>query len=609
MSTKKIIGIDLGTTNSCVAILEGGQPTVIANAEGFRTTPSVVGITRDGERLVGELGKRQAVTNPRTTVVAVKRLMGRRYDTPEVKMIAEGSTVEIVAGPDGGARVKVHDQVYSPEEVSSMVLSKMKETAEDYLGESIDQAIITVPAYFDDSQRHATKNAGKIAGLEVLRIINEPTAAALAYGLGKDESGTIAVYDLGGGTFDISILEVNSGVFDVRSTAGDTFLGGEDFDRRVMDWMARKFKDAHGIDLLADVMSLQRLKDAAEKAKKELSSTLQTEIKLPFIAVDKNNNPLHLDLTLTRAELESMVSDLIERTLSCCEKAIADAKMTKSEVDRVLLVGGQTRMPKVAAKLTDFFGKAPVKGVNPDEVVAMGAAIQGGVLGGKVKDIVLVDVTPLSIGVEIKGGIFHKLIDRNSTIPIEKKQVVSTAEDNQDFVRIHVLQGEREMAEDNKSLGTFELTGIPPAPKAVPKIEVTFRIDHNGILQVTARDTGTGQETGIRINDASSLQSDEVAAMIRDSEKYRESDRQRKRLVEEKNRAAGLAASIEKLLVREAEKIDARAKERFEDGLRNIQRIMEITDPARVEQVREGVSAIYAQVDEACRTAGVTLQE
>ncbi len=534
----KVIGIDLGTTNSCVAVMEGATPKVIENAEGARTTPSIVAFTDDGERLVGQPAKRQAVTNPEKTIFAVKRLVGRRYDDPMVEKDKKLVPYKIVKAGNGDAWVEADGKPYSPSQISAFTLQKMKETAEAYLGQKVEQAVITVPAYFNDAQRQATKDAGKIAGLEVLRIINEPTAAALAYGLDKQKTGTIAVYDLGGGTFDISILEIGDGVFEVKSTNGDTFLGGEDFDMRLVSYLADEFQKEQGIDLRRDKLALQRLKEAAEKAKIELSSTTQTEINLPFITADASG-PKHLTLKLTRAKFEALVDDLIQKTVEPCRKALKDAGLSAAEINEVVLVGGMTRMPKVQDVVKQFFGKEPHKGVNPDEVVAIGAAIQAGVLQGDVKDVLLLDVTPLSLGIETLGGVFTRLIDRNTTIPTKKGQVFSTAEDNQTAVTIRVFQGEREMAADNKMLGQFDLVGLPPAPRGVPQVEVTFDIDANGIVNVSAKDKGTGKEQQIRIQASGGLSDNDIEKMVKDAEAHAEDDKKRKAQVEAKNHARG----------------------------------------------------------------------
>jgi len=552
----KVIGIDLGTTNSCVAIMDGSQPRVIENSEGARTTPSIVAFT-ENERLVGQAAKRQAVTNASNTVFAVKRLIGRRHDDPAIVKDQKNLPYKVVNGGNGDAWVEVRGEKYSPSQVSAFILQKMKETAESYLGETVTQAVITVPAYFNDAQRQATKDAGKIAGLEVLRIINEPTAAALAYGLDKKESKTIAVYDLGGGTFDITILEIDDGLFEVKSTNGDTFLGGEDFDMRIVTYLADEFKKEHGVDLTLDKMALQRLKEAAEKAKIELSSSQQTEINQPFISMDKNTGqPLHLVVKLTRAKLESLVDDLIRKSIKPCQAALKDAGLTTSDIDEVVLVGGMTRMPKVIEEVTKFFGKEPHKGVNPDEVVAAGAAIQAGVLQGDVKDVVLLDVTPLSLGIETLGGVFTRLIDRNTTIPTKKSQIFSTAEDNQNAVTLRVFQGEREMAADNKLLGQFNLENIPPAPRGMPQIEVTFDIDANGIVTVKAKDKGTNREQAITIQASGGLSDDDIEKMVKDAEANAEADRKRRELVETRNQAESLLHSTKKSLSEHSDKVD-----------------------------------------------------
>ncbi len=552
----KVIGIDLGTTNSCVAIMDGSQPRVIENSEGARTTPSIVGFT-ESERLVGQAAKRQAVTNAANTIFAVKRLIGRRFDDPVIVKDQKNMPYKITNGGNGDAWVEVRGEKYSPSQVSAFILQKMKETAESYLGESVTQAVITVPAYFNDAQRQATKDAGKIAGLEVLRIINEPTAAALAYGLDKKEARTIAVYDLGGGTFDITILEIDDGLFEVKSTNGDTFLGGEDFDMRIVNYLADEFKKEHGVDLSLDKMALQRLKEAAEKAKIELSSSQQTEINQPFISMDRNTGqPLHLVVKLTRAKLESLVDDLIKKSIKPCQAALKDAGLSMSDIDEVVLVGGMTRMPKVIEEVTKFFGKEPHKGVNPDEVVAAGAAIQAGVLQGDVKDVVLLDVTPLSLGIETLGGVFTRLIDRNTTIPTKKSQIFSTAEDNQNAVTLRVFQGEREMAADNKMLGQFNLESIPPAPRGMPQIEVTFDIDANGIVTVKAKDKGTNREQAITIQASGGLSDEDIDKMVKDAEANAEADRQRRELVETRNQAESLLHSTKKSLSEHSDKVD-----------------------------------------------------
>ncbi|MCG6902237.1 MAG: molecular chaperone DnaK [Rhodobacter sp.] len=595
----KVIGIDLGTTNSCIAIMDGSQPRVIENAEGARTTPSIVGFT-DNERLVGQPAKRQAVTNPENTVFAVKRLIGRREDDPAVEKDRKHVPYKIVDGGNGDAWVEVRGEKYSPSQISAFILGKMKETAESYLGEEVTQAVITVPAYFNDAQRQATKDAGKIAGLEVLRIINEPTAAALAYGLDKKETKTIAVYDLGGGTFDITILEIDDGLFEVKSTNGDTFLGGEDFDMRIVNYLAEQFKKEHGVDLSKDKMALQRLKEAAEKAKIELSSANQTEINQPFISMDKDTGtPLHMVMKLTRAKLESLVNDLIKNSIKPCKAALKDAGLNIGDIDEVVMVGGMTRMPKVVEEVTSFFGKEPHKGVNPDEVVALGAAIQAGVLQGDVKDVVLLDVTPLSLGIETLGGVFTRLIDRNTTIPTKKSQIFSTAEDNQNAVTIRVFQGEREMAQDNKILGQFNLEDIPPAPRGLPQIEVTFDIDANGIVSVSAKDKGTGKEHKITIQASGGLSDEEIDQMVKDAEANAEADKERRDLVEAKNQAESLIHSTQKSMTEHADKVDPTTIEAIELAISNLEEQMETENAGKIKSGIQNVTEAAMKLGEA----------
>ncbi|WP_034160518.1 molecular chaperone DnaK [Sphingomonas sp. ERG5] len=594
----KVIGIDLGTTNSCVSVMEGGKPKVIENAEGARTTPSIVAFAKDGERLVGQPAKRQAVTNPENTIFAVKRLIGRRFDDPVTKKDTELVPYTIVKGANGDAWVQAGGKDYSPSQISAFTLQKMKETAEAYLGETVTQAVITVPAYFNDAQRQATKDAGQIAGLEVLRIINEPTAAALAYGLDKDSNKTIAVYDLGGGTFDISILEIGDGVFEVKATNGDTFLGGEDFDDKLLRFLADDFKKAEGIDLTKDKLALQRLKEGAEKAKIELSSAATTEVNLPFITADQNG-PKHLVKTITRADLEKLVDDLIQRTLEPCRKALADAGVKSAQIDEVVLVGGMTRMPKVRQVVKDFFGKEPHSGVNPDEVVAMGAAIQAGVLQGDVKDVLLLDVTPLSLGIETLGGVFTRMIDRNTTIPTKKSQTYSTADDNQQAVTIRVFQGEREMAADNKMLGQFDLVGIPPAPRGVPQIEVTFDIDANGIVNVSARDKGTGKEQQIRIQASGGLSDRDIDQMVRDAEQFAEDDKKRREAAEAKNNADSLIHSTERQLAEHGDKVDATLKGEIETAIAETKTAVESGDPEAMKEKTNTLGQVAMKLGQA----------
>ena len=587
----KVIGIDLGTTNSCVAIMDGSQPRVVENAEGARTTPSIVAFT-DGERLVGQAAKRQAVTNSDNTIFAVKRLIGRRVNDAEVEKDKKLVPYNIVDGGNGDAWVEARGEKYSPSQISAFILGKMKETAESYLGEDVTQAVITVPAYFNDAQRQATKDAGKIAGLEVLRIINEPTAAALAYGLDKKETKTIAVYDLGGGTFDVTILEIDDGLFEVKSTNGDTFLGGEDFDMRIVQYLADEFKKENGVDLSKDKMALQRLKEAAEKAKIELSSSSQTEINQPFISMDPNGGqPLHMVMKLTRAKLESLVSDLIKRSIKPCQAALKDAGLSTSDIDEVVLVGGMTRMPRVKEEVTKFFGKEPHQGVNPDEVVAMGAAIQAGVLQGDVKDVVLLDVTPLSLGIETLGGVFTRLIDRNTTIPTKKSQIFSTAEDNQNAVTLRVFQGEREMAADNKVLGQFNLEDIPPAPRGIPQIEVTFDIDANGIVEVGAKDKGTGKEQKITIQASGGLSDDDIEQMVKDAEANAEADKDRREMVEARNQAESLIHSTEKSMEEHNDKVDPTTVEAIELAIAALKDDLE-KDDISADKIKSGIQNV-----------------
>jgi len=593
----KVIGIDLGTTNSCVAVMEGGEPVVIPNAEGSRTTPSVVAFTDKGERLVGAIAKRQAITNPENTIFSIKRLIGRKFNAPEVSEARKRLPYRIVEASNGDAHVDVRGKAYSPAEISAIILQKMKQTAEDYLGETITEAVITVPAYFDDSQRQATKDAGRISGLSVLRIINEPTAASLAYGLERKKDERIAVYDLGGGTFDISVLEIGEGVFEVKSTNGNTYLGGDDFDLRIIDWMADEYRKDQGIDLRKDKMALQRLKEAAEKAKIELSSSMETDINLPFITADASG-PKHMTMKLSRAKLEQLTDDLVDGSIQPCKRALSDAGVGTNDIDEIVLVGGQTRMPRVQKVVRDFFGKEPHKGVNPDEVVAVGAAIQAGVLKGEVKDILLLDVTPLSLGIETLGGVFTKLIERNTTIPSRKGQVFSTAADSQTAVTIKVYQGEREMAGDNKLLGMFELLGIPPAPRGIPQIEVTFDIDANGIVHVSAKDKATSKEQSIRITASSGLSEEEIKKMVKDAEAHSDEDKKKKQLAEVRNEADNMVYSVEKSLREFGDKVSEDEKSNIQAAIDSTKKAMESDNPDAIKNAIQELSTVSHKLAE-----------